>query len=312
MNRTSSIYVAGHTGLVGSAITRVLREKEYDNLLLRSHAELDLTDQQQTSEFFRTHRPDYVFLAAAKVGGIVANSLYQADFLTQNLCIATNVIRTSYHCGVRKLLNLGSSCIYPRYTEQPVKESQLLTGELEPTNEGYAVAKIAAIKMCRYFNEQYGTNFMSVMPSNLYGQHDSFEPTKAHVLPALIGKFHAATMNGKDVVLMGTGTPRREFLYADDCANACVLLMEQCDAKDIGEIVNVGYGSDITIKELAEMVAETVGYQGNVIWDTQKPDGIPRKLMDCTKIQSLIDWQPKVSLREGLKKTYQWYKETLH
>ena len=193
-----------------------------------------------------------------------------------------------------------------------MKESQLLTSELEPTNEGYAVAKIAAIKMCRYFNEQYGTNFISVMPSNLYGQCDSFNQAKAHVLPALINKFHSAAMNRTDVVLMGTGSPRREFLYADDCASACIQIMEQCGAKDMGEIVNVGYGSDITIRELAKMVAEIVGYQGNVIWDTLKPDGMPRKLLDCTKIQSLIDWQPKMPLREGLKRTYRWYKKTLN
>jgi GDP-L-fucose synthase len=307
MNKTSAIYVAGHTGLVGSAIVKLLREKGYENLLVRSLAELDLTDQQKTFEFFRAYKPDYVFLAAAKVGGIVANSRCQADFLYQNIAIATNVIKASYDCGVKKLLNLGSSCIYPRNSEQPIKESQLLTGVLEPTNEGYAVAKIAAVKMCRYFNEQYGTNFLSVMPTNLYGQCDSFSQDKAHVLPALIAKFHSAGNN--NVILLGTGSPRREFLYADDCAKACIQLMEQCDAKDIGEIVNVGYGSDITIKELAEMTAEIVGFQGNIIWDTSKPDGMPRKLLDCSKLKSLIDWQPEVSLLDGLQKTYQWYKE---
>jgi GDP-L-fucose synthase len=308
MLKEALIYIAGHTGLVGSALMRVLREQGYDNLLVRTHAELDLTDQQKTLEFFQTHKPDYVFLAAAKVGGIMANAQNQADFIYQNLAISTNVIHSAYRCGVKKLLNLGSACIYPKNTIQPIAEPQLLTGALEPTNEGYAIAKIAAIKMCRYFNEQYGTNFMSVMPANLYGIHDNFDIHSAHVLPALIHKFHLAKQADQaQVVLFGTGQPFREFLYADDCARACIKLMERRHASDIGEIVNIGYGSDVKIKELADMIASIVEYTGEIVWDTTRPNGVYRRLLDCEKIQSLIDWQPKVSLSEGIKMTYQWY-----
>jgi len=302
------IYIAGHRGLVGSAIVRLLREQGYDNLLVRTHSELDLTDQRKTLEFFLTYRPDYVFLAAAKVGGIIANSQNQADFIGQNLAISTNVIHAAYKSGAKKLLNLGSACIYPKNTVQPITETQLLTGALEPTNEGYAIAKIAAIKMCRYYNEQYGTNFMSVMPANLYGIHDNFDINSSHVLPALIHKFHLAKKTGQhQVVLFGTGLPRREFLYVDDCARACIKLMEKREANEVGEIVNIGYGSDIAIKELADMIARIVGFTGSIVWDATKPDGVSRRLLDSSKIQSLIDWQPKVSLPEGIRKTYRWY-----
>jgi len=302
------IYIAGHTGLVGSAIVRLLCERGYGNLLVRTHSELDLTDQQKTLEFFQTHKPDYVFLAAAKVGGIIANSQHQADFIYQNLAISTNVIQAAHASGVKKLLNLGSACIYPKKTMLPIEETQLLTGALEPTNEGYAIAKIAAVKMCRYYNEQYGTNFMSVMPANLYGIHDNFDPNSSHVLPALIHKFHLAKKTGhSQVVLFGTGEPRREFLYVDDCARACIQLMKQRQASDIGEIVNIGYGSDVKIKELADIVAKIVGFTGTVVWNTTKPDGVYRRLLDSSKIQSLIDWKPKISLSDGIRMTYRWY-----
>jgi GDP-L-fucose synthase len=309
MLKDALIYIAGHTGLVGSALVRLLHEQGYDNLLLRTHAELDLTDQQKTLEFFLTHKPDYVFLAAAKVGGIIANSQNQADFIYQNLAIAVNIIHAAHRCGVKKLLNLGSACIYPKNAVQPIMETQLLTAPLESTNEGYAIAKIAAIKMCRYFNEQYGTNFMSVMPANLYGIHDNFDPNSSHVLPALIHKFDAAKrFRQPQVVLCGTGQPYREFLYADDCAQACIKLMKHRQAREVGEIVNIGYGSDIKIKVLAEMIAKIVGFTGEIVWDTTKPDGVYRRLLDTDRLQTLIEWQPKISLSEGIKKTYQWYR----
>ena len=308
MENNALIYIAGHTGLVGSAIVRLLREQGYDNLLVRTHSELDLTDQQKTLEFFLTHKPDYVFLDAAKVGGIIANSQNQADFIFQNLAISTNVIHAAHASGVKKLLNLGSACIYPKDTVQLITETQLLTGALEPTNEGYAIAKIAAVKMCRYFNEQYGTNFMSIMPANLYGIHDNFDLNSSHVLPALIHKFHLAKKAGhSQVVLFGTGQPRREFLYVDDCAHACIKLMEKRQASDVGEIANIGYGSDVEIKELADMIAEVVGFTGDIVWDTAKPDGVSKRLLDSRKIQSLIDWKPKVSLSDGIRMTYHWY-----
>ena len=308
MNKNTLIYIAGHTGLVGSAIVRLLQEQGYDNLLLRTHCELDLTDPQKTLEFFERYKPNYVFLAAAKVGGIIANAKYQADFIYQNLAIAMNVIDAAYRCRVKKLLNLGSACIYPKNATQPISESQLLTSTLEPTNEGYAIAKIAAVKMCRYFNEQYGTNFMSAMPTNLYGIHDNFDLHSSHVLPALIKKFHLAKQaNDPKVIVLGSGKPRREFLYADDCARACIKLMEEKQAQEIGEIVNIGYGSDISIKELAHMIADIIGYTGDIIWDTTKPDGAFRRLLDGRKLQSLIDWQPSVSLPKGIRRTYQWY-----
>jgi len=283
MRKNARIYIAGHRGLVGSAIVRLLNEQGYTNLLVRTHSELDLTDQRKTLEFFQTHKPDYVFLAAAKVGGIMANAQNQADFIYQNLAIASNVIHAAYTCGVKKLLNLGSACIYPKNTVQPITETQLLTSTLESTNEGYAIAKIAAIKMCRYFNEQYGTNFMSVMPANLYGVHDNFDLHSSHVLPALIRKFHLAKKtNQAQVVLFGTGQPHREFLYVDDCAHACVELMKKRHANEIGEIVNIGYGNDVKINELATMIADIVGFTCDIVWDTSKPDGVYRRLQNLT------------------------------
>ncbi len=308
MGKGSKIYVAGHRGLVGSAILRNLQSKGYKNFILRTHKELDIGIQRDVEDFFERERPDYVFLAAAKVGGILANSTYPADFLYNNLIIQTNVIHASYKFGVKKLLFLGSSCIYPKFAKQPMKEEYLLTGELEPTNEPYAVAKIAGIKLCQSYNRQYGTNFISVMPTNLYGPNDNFDLETSHVLPALIRKFHDAKIamqhsNQKTVVLWGTGSPRREFLYVEDIADACVFLMNNYNGS---EIINIGTGKDISIKELAEKIKIIIGFEGEVIWDITKPDGTPRKLLDVTKLNHM-GWKSSVNLDEGIKMTYQWF-----
>ncbi len=292
--------------MVGSAIVRNLKAEGYNNLLLRTSAELDLTRQTDVEEFFKQERPNFVFLAAARVGGIFANSTYPADFIYQNMMIAANVIHSSYMYGVRKLLNLGSSCIYPKNAPQPLKEEYLLTGPLEETNEAYAVAKIAAIRLCKHYNEQYGTNFISLMPTNLFGPGDNYDPDTSHVLPALIRKFHEAKKNGGLVVLWGDGTPRREFLYSEDLADAAVYLMNTADYRDIGEFVNVGTGKDITIKELAEMIAEIVGYNGAIEWDTTKPNGTQRKVLNLSKLQ-LLGWKPKTSFYEGINFTIEDY-----
>ncbi len=353
MEKDSKIYVAGHRGLVGSSIFRELERKGYKKLVVRTSKELDLRRQKETEDFFFRERPEYVFLAAAKVGGILANDTYKAEFIYDNIMIAANVINSSYKCGVKKLLNLGSSCIYPKFSKQPMKEEYLLSGKLEPTNEPYAIAKISAIKLCRYYNEQYGTNFISVMPTNLYGPGDNFNLETAHVLPSLIRKFHLAkllensdfyslkkdlshfsigfgldkkidldslesikkALKGmgicKDrVILWGTGEPYREFLYVDDLACACVFLMETKDWKELGEFVNIGTGEDIKIKDLAKLVKETVGFSGDIEFDTSKPDGTPRKLLDVSRMKS-FGWKPKVSLEEGIKRTYSWYLEVL-
>ena len=309
MDRSSKIYVAGHRGLVGSAILRGLRSRGYTGIVTRTHAELDLTRQVEVEEFFAKERPEYVFLAAAKVGGIVANNTYPAEFIHTNLMIQTCVLHAAYLNGVRKLLFLGSSCIYPKFAPQPMKEEHLLTGALEPTNEPYAVAKIAGIKMCQAYNRQYGTNFISAMPTNLYGPNDNFDLETSHVLPAMIRKFHEAKTSGsKDpVVLWGTGSPYREFLHVDDLADACIFLMENHDVRTGGpDLVNIGTGRDITIRELAEIVRETVGFDGPVQWDTSRPDGTPRKLLDVSRMRSL-GWEPRISLREGIRQTYDWY-----
>jgi len=308
MKFDSKIYVAGHRGLVGSALVRKLTELGYTNLITRAHVELDLTRQTKVEDFFDKERPEYVFLAAAKVGGILANSTYPAEFIYNNIVVQSNVIHNSYLFGVKKLLFLGSSCIYPRDCPQPMKEDYLLSGYLEPTNEPYAIAKIAGIKMCHSYNRQYGTNFISVMPTNLYGPNDNFDIQNAHVLPALIRKFHEAKVAGqKEVVVWGTGSPRREFLYVDDLADACIFLMNNYNSS---EIINIGVGKDISIKELALMVKEIVGFDGEIVFDTSKPDGTPIKLLDVSKLSSL-GWQAKISLKEGIKKTYRWYTELL-
>lgn len=314
MNKDSSIYVAGHRGLVGSAVIRALKQRGYTNLLLRPHTELDLTDQAATTAFFEAERPAFVVLAAAKVGGILANSTYKADFIYENLVIAANVINAARKSGVKKLINLGSSCIYPRLAPQPMKEQFLLTGALEPTNEPYSIAKIAAIKLCRYFNEQYDTNFISLMPTNLYGPEDNFDLETSHVLPALIRKFHEAAETlrcggaGVVVQLWGDGSPHREFLYIDDLADAIVFVLENLDASDLGELANVGTGTDITIKDLSVMIAEIVGYDGPVDWDTARPNGTPQKLLDVSRLKAL-GWSARTDLKTGLELTYRWFLE---
>ena len=309
MEKDSKIYIAGHRGLVGSALVRRLTEPGYMNLIVRTHAELDLTRQTEVEDFFKREHPEYVFLAAAKVGGILANNTYPAEFIYSNIVVQSNVIHSSYLFGVKKVLFLGSSCIYPRDCPQPMKEDYLLSGYLEPTNEPYAIAKIAGIKMCQAYNRQYGANFISVMPTNLYGPNDNFDMQNAHVLPALIRKFHEAKVAGqKEVVVWGTGSPRREFLYVDDLADACIFLMNNYNNSP--EIINIGVGKDISIRELALMVKEIVDYNGEIVFDTSKPDGTPRKLLDVSKLSSL-GWQAKTGLREGIKRTYQWYVEML-
>ncbi len=344
MQKNERIFVAGHKGLVGSAIVKKLQSEGYSNLVLRSHQELDLRRQAEVETFLKAEKPEYVFLAAAKVGGILANNTYPAEFIYENLLIETNVIHSSYEAGVRKLLFLGSSCIYPRACAQPMKEEYLLSGQLEPTNEPYAIAKIAGIRMCQSYNRQYGTRFISVMPTNLYGPGDNFDLETSHVLPALIRKFHEAKLEelevggrrleakhgrenealtlkrsapltssersersspGSFVTLWGTGTPRREFLHVDDLADACVFLMNHYEDS---EIINIGVGKDISISELADLIKDIVGFKGTIRYDRTKPDGTPRKLLDVSKLRAL-GWQPKISLREGIERTYRWYVE---
>lgn len=388
MKFDSKIYVAGHHGLVGSAIMRKLKEKGYRNLVMRTSRQLDLRKQGATERFFKKEKPEYVFLAAAKVGGILANDTYKAEFIYDNIMIASNVIHASYKFGVKKLLNLGSSCIYPKFSNQPMKEEYLLTGELEPTNEPYAIAKISAIKLCRYYNEQYKTNFITIMPTNLYGPNDNFDLETSHVLAALIRKFHlgkclqnndfdairkdlkkypiqsydVTKLSNEEVVnllaevgiktqylvpdtllftvvmLWGSGNPYREFLFVDDLADCCIFLMENYDASSLSSLlcdpssmchttdamrsepsalpdrldfINIGTGKDIKIQALAEIVKEIVGFEGEIQWDTTKPDGTPKKLLDIYRIKSL-GWNPKVSLEDGIKKTYSWYLKSVN
>lgn len=306
MNKSARIYVAGHRGLVGSAIVRRLERDGYDNLLLKSSAELDLRKPDAVDDFFQRERPEFVFLAAAKVGGILANNSYPADFLRDNLQIQTNVIDAAYRVGTQKLMFLGSSCIYPKFAPQPIPESSLLTGPLEPTNEAYAIAKIAGLKMCQAYRRQYGFNAISVMPTNLYGPGDNFHLENSHVLPALIRKFHDAKTHGHgSVVVWGTGSPRREFLHSDDFADACLFLMRQYESE---ELLNVGWGEDVSIRELAELVRVVTGYSGRIEFDSSKPDGTPRKLLDVTKLNEL-GWQPSIKLRSGLEQSYRWFLE---
>ncbi|MFN6944465.1 MAG: GDP-L-fucose synthase family protein [Cytophagaceae bacterium] len=301
MEKNSKIYVAGHRGMVGSALVRKLQKEGFTNLVLRTSKELDLRDQVQVKEFFASEKPDYVFLAAAKVGGIVANNTYRADFIYDNLMIQNNVIHQSYVNGVKKLMFLGSSCIYPKLAPQPLKEDYLLTGELEPTNEPYAIAKIAGIKMCEAYRFQYGCNFISVMPTNLYGPNDNYDLKNSHVLPALIRKFHTAKVENKSSVeIWGTGSPMREFLHADDLAGACYFLMESYNEAGF---VNIGTGEDISIKDLALLVKKIVGFEGELRFDTSKPDGTPRKLMDVSRLHSL-GWKHKIELEEGIRGVY--------
>ncbi|GJQ22603.1 MAG: GDP-L-fucose synthase [Candidatus Brocadia sapporoensis] len=355
IHENSKIYIAGHSGLVGSAIMRRLQQLCVKNIIVKNHNELDLTRQSEVESFFEEERPDFVFLAAARVGGILANNTYKAEFIYQNIMIAANIIHASYKYGVKKLLNFGSSCIYPKFAPQPMAEECLLTGNLEPTNEPYAIAKISAIKLCRYYNEQYGTNFISVMPTNLYGLNDNFHLESSHVLPALIRKIHLGKclynsdfkaikedlkkfplhninvelLKDSDIInllseygiktissskfkfstvveLWGSGTPFREFLYVDDLAGICVLLMQKYDVKDVGEFVNIGTGIDVQIKNLADLIKEIVGYKGQIRWNASKPDGTPKKLLDISKIKA-FGWEPKTSLEDGIRKVYTWY-----
>jgi GDP-L-fucose synthase len=306
VNTDSKVYVAGHRGLVGSAILRRLEGEGYGNLLTRTHAELDLMDARAVDEFFAAEKPEYVYLAAAKVGGILANDTYPVDFLRDNLAIQLNVLEAAHRHGVKKLLLLGSSCIYPKFAPQPMKEEYILTGELEPTNEPYAIAKIAGIKLCQAYRKQHGADFISVMPTNLYGPGDNFDLETSHVLPALIRKFHEAREQGApSVTVWGTGTPRREFLHVDDLAGACVFLMDNYSG---GEPVNVGVGRDLSIGELAALVSEVVGYEGGISYDTSRPDGTPRKLLDVSRLDGL-GWRARIPLREGIEQTYTWFLE---
>ncbi|WP_312788817.1 GDP-L-fucose synthase [Sphingobacterium sp.] len=302
MEKDAKIYVAGHRGMVGSAIYRKLIELGFNNIVTRTSQELDLRNQQAVAEFFSMEKPDYVFLAAAKVGGIMANNTYRADFIYENMAIQNNVIKSAYDNKVHKLMFLGSSCIYPKLAPQPLNEDLLLTGTLEPTNEPYAIAKIAGIKMAEAFRDQYGCNFISVMPTNLYGINDNYHPQNSHVLPALIRRFHEAKINKlPEVVIWGTGTPLREFLFSDDLADACVFLMNNYDEK---QFVNIGIGEDLSIKDLALLIKEVIGYEGRISFDTSKPDGTPRKLMDVSKLHAL-GWKHKTNLHEGIKLAYE-------
>ncbi|MFC1704635.1 GDP-L-fucose synthase family protein [Candidatus Omnitrophota bacterium] len=353
MDKNSRIYVAGHKGLVGTALTKLLNEKHYKNLIRKTSAELDLRNQQKTEEFFKKERPDYVFLAAAKVGGILANDTYKAEFLYENMMIAANVIHAAYKHGVKKLLNLGSSCIYPKFASQPLKEEYLLSGSLEPTNEPYAIAKIAGVKLCRYYNEQYGTDFLSVMPNNLYGPNDNYNLETGHAMGMLVRKFYLAKLLQKKnfeglkrdvnryplgfgidekihrddekaiiaalrelgvtdscVTLWGTGMPLREFLYIDDLVDACIFLIEKYSYKDIGEIINVGSGEEVTLHDLAQSIREITGFSGKISWDGSRPDGTPRKCIDTSKMKNL-GWQSKVTLKIGIQKAYDWYVKNL-
>lgn len=300
MKKDSKIYVAGHNGMVGSAIVRNLIDSGYNNIITRSRSQLDLTNQNQVKYFFENEKPEYVFLAAAKVGGIKSNNDFKADFIYQNLMIQSNIIQSSYESGVKKLLFLGSSCIYPKLSPQPIKEEYLLSGYLEPTNDAYSIAKIAGIKMCQSFNQQYGTNFISVMPTNLYGPNDNYDLITSHVFPALIRKFHEAKINNTDVVVWGSGNPKREFLYVDDLADACIFLMNNYDESDI---VNIGTGEDISIRDISYLIMETIGKKCDIIFDTTQPDGTLRKLLDVSKLHDL-GWKHKTSLQEGIKLAY--------
>ncbi len=304
MDAKSRIFIAGHRGLVGSAIVRLLRKEGFDNLILRSREETDLTSREAVERLFAEQQPEYVFLAAAKVGGIWANSTYPADFIRDNLAIQLNVIDAAWRYGVKKLLFLGSSCIYPKFAPQPIKEESLLTGSLEPTNEWYAVAKIAGIKLCQAYRAQYGFNAISLMPTNLYGPGDNFDLRNSHVLPALIRKFHDAKVELQpEVTIWGTGTPRREFLHADDLASAAMFLMQHYNG---GEVINVGTGEDITIADLAHLVSHVVGFNGTLTFDRSKPDGTPRKLLDVTRLHAL-GWRHQITLTDGIQSTYEWY-----
>lgn len=303
----NKIYIAGHRGLVGSALKRNLEELGYTNLIYRTSKELDLRNQQAVEKFFSVEKPKYVFLAAARVGGIHANNTYPAEFIYDNLAIQINIIHAAYRYGVKKLLFLGSSCIYPKFTPQPMKEEYLLTGELEPTNEPYALAKIAGIKMCQAYNRQYGTNFIAVMPANLYGPNDNFDLNNSHVLPAIIRKFYEAKIESKyEVEIWGTGQPKREFMYVDDLADACIFLMNNYGYKDIGAFVNIGTGEDLSIKQLAEIIKTIIGFEGRLKFNPGRSDGTPRKLLDVSRLQSL-GWQAKTVLEDGIKKTYEWF-----
>lgn len=319
MDKNARIYVAGHRGMVGSAIVRRLRAEGYSNLLLRSSAELDLRNQAAVAEFFASEQPEYVFLAAARVGGIIANSTRKGEFIRDNLLIQTNVIHEACTCDVKRLLFLGSTCIYPKFAPQPMREECLLSGPLEPTNDAYAVAKIAGITMCRSYNDQYGTRFLSAMPNNLYGSNDNFDLTSSHVLPALVRKFHEAKLAASPQVdIWGTGTPQREFLHVDDLADASLFLMnldEDAYASILSDagapaLINVGSGDEVSIKELALLIKEMVGYEGSLVFDVSKPDGTPRKLADSGKIQSL-GWKNTIGLRQGLQSTFDWYVQSL-
>lgn len=307
MDNDSRILVAGANGMVGSAIVRNLESKGYANIIKGTRDDVDFTNQDETERYFCSEEPEYVFIAAAKVGGIMANSNYKADFLTDNLQIQTNLIQQSYNFGVKKLLFLGSSCIYPKFATQPIREDQLMTGALEPTNDAYAIAKIAGIMMCQAYRQQHGFNAISLMPTNLYGPNDNFNLQSSHVLPALIRKFHDAKETGEMPIMWGDGSPFREFLHVDDLADACLFLMDNYDSP---EIINVGTGKDITIKELAKTIAKIVGYEGDIAWDINKPNGTPRKVLNIDKIKSL-GWKPNISLREGIEKTYEWYEKII-
>lgn len=306
MDKSNRIYVAGHRGLVGSAIVRNLKSKGYHNIITRTHSELDLTNQQSVQDFFEMEKPEYVVLAAAKVGGINANNTMPAEFIYENLMIQNNVIQNAHVNGVKKLLFLGSTCIYPKLAPQPMKEDALLTGPLETTNEAYAIAKIAGLEMCKFYKRQYGDDFISCMPTNLYGPHDNYDLSNSHVLPALIRKFHEAKVkHSKTVEIWGTGTPLREFLHVDDMADACVFLLENYDGE---QHVNIGTGEEITIKELAMLIKRIVGFEGELIWNSSMPDGTPRKLTDVSKLHAL-GWIHKINLEDGISSAYQWFQE---
>ena len=306
MNKNSKIYVAGHRGLVGSAIVRALEKEGFDNLILKTHSELDLLDQKEVNSFFEKEKPEYVFLAAAKVGGIMANKTYPAQFIYENVVIESNVINSAYLHKVKKLFFLGSSCIYPRLASQPMTEDELLGGKLEPTNQAYAIAKITGIVMCQSYNTEYGTNFISVMPTNIYGPNDNFEIETAHALPAFIARLHKAKKEGTpSVTVWGTGSAMREWLYVDDLAEACLFLMNNYDSS---EIINIGTGKDISIMDLVHLIKKIVGFKGEILWDNTKPDGMPRKLLNVSKL-SRLGWRYKVELEEGATMTYEWYKK---